>query len=117
MEKYNLDNAQNLMLFQGISLIDDGLRFLEWCGSMPNDEVQDLFDILRSRFEIFKDYALDNDKSRHLFFSRAKKSIEDTSNVTLGWKTELLKKIQKTEDELRAEAWKEERRVKQMQQQ
>ena len=33
----NLDNAQKLMLLQGISLIHDGLQFINW-SEIPNEQ-------------------------------------------------------------------------------
>ncbi len=77
MENYKLELTQNLMLVQGISLIEDGLTFLEWCGLMPNECSFDTLSILRDRFECFKSFALDETECNYLFVDRVKNSLEN----------------------------------------
>ena len=64
------------MLLQGISLINDGLQFIEWAENMPNELSYDLFEILRERFQLFQECVLKGDQD-HLLIDRAKKHLEN----------------------------------------
>jgi hypothetical protein len=65
--------ANNLMLAQGIMLIENGLMFLEWLGDTPNECSFDMLQVLKNRFEIFKDFAIDGTNAS-MFFLRASES-------------------------------------------
>ena len=91
----HLDNAQKLMLLQGISLIQDGLQFIEWAEDMPNELSYDLFEIVRERFQLFQECVLKGEHD-NLIIDRVKTHME---NVKHGY--ELNQQIQKQLKELR----------------
>ena len=91
----NLDKAQKLMLLQGISLIHDGIQFIEWSEKMPNELSYDFFMILIDRFEMFQESVLDGSMD-NLIIDRIKKRMD---NVKHGY--ELNREIQKQLQELR----------------
>ncbi len=93
--KENLDTAEKLILFQGISLIQDGLQFLEWT-DIPNTLSYDALELLKGRFRFFKDCVLDGDDCYHLIIDRMQ---EHHKNIKYDY--ELNKKIQKQLEELR----------------
>ncbi len=100
-DNFDLSNAQKLMLVQGISLIEDGLQFLNWVNMMPNEVSFDLLTILRDRFEAFKDYALEEKSVGHLFIDRAKTA---TKNVDAfeekGMQRRILEQLGKYREEI-----------------
>ena len=91
----NMDMAQRLMLLQGISLIHDGIQFIEWAEKMPNELSYDFFMILTDRFEMFRESVLDG-STDHLIIDRIKNHL---GNVKQGY--ELNQKIQQQLKELR----------------
>ncbi len=93
-QEKNLDQAQKLMLLQGISLIQDGLQFINWA-AMPNELSHDFLLILRDRFQLFREAVLDG-STDHLMVDKLKDRME---NVTYGYKHHL--EIQKQLQELR----------------
>ncbi len=96
MGNYKLEVTQRLMLVQGISLIEDGLTFLEWCGLMPNECSFDTLNILRDRFECFKDFALDETECNYLFVDKSKRGLENVKGFYEGNKKEdLLAQLKK----------------------
>ena len=90
----NLDQAQKLMLLQGISLIHDGLQFINWT-DMPNELSHDFLIILRDRFQLFQEAVLDG-SADHLLIDKLKDRME---NVKYGYDLNL--EIQQQLGELR----------------
>lgn len=90
----NIDQAQKLMLLQGISLIQDGLQFINWA-AMPNELSHDFLLILRDRFQLFREAVLDG-STDHLMIDKLKDRME---NITYGYEHNL--EIQKQLQELR----------------
>jgi cell shape-determining protein MreC len=76
----NTDTVQKLMLLQGISLIHDGLQFIEWAENMPNELSYDLFEILRERFRLFQECVLKGEHD-HLIIDRVKKHLENVKHA------------------------------------
>ena len=95
-EKENLDLGQKLMLLQGISLIQDGLQFIEWVEDMPNELAHDVLSILRERFQLLQECVLDG-SADHLLIDRIKTRME---NIQYGH--ELNQKIQEQLQQLRS---------------
>tara|TARA_B110001450_G_scaffold255731_1_gene284049 strand:- start:2073 stop:2387 length:315 start_codon:yes stop_codon:yes gene_type:complete len=80
MKKTNLETGDKLMLLQGIDLIENGLRFLDWMNKSKNETTADSLMILKDRFRFFKENAL-NDYNFDLFIiSKAKNSIGNIQN-------------------------------------
>lgn len=77
MNRYNLDVATRLMLTQGISLIEDGMQFLEWMNGVPNENTRDALNILRDRFEYFKECALEDGKCDTFIIDRATLKVDE----------------------------------------
>jgi len=75
-EKENLDLGQKLMLVQGISLIQDGLQFINWT-EMPNEASYDVLNILRERFQLFRECVLEGDED-HLVIDKMRDHSENT---------------------------------------
>ncbi len=102
MENYNLDVAQRLMLAQGISLIEDGLQFLEWTGLMPNECAFDALTILRDRVQYFKDCAFDEDiECNHLFVDKAKSAMNNVEGLEEDkGKSKILEQIKQYREEV-----------------
>ena len=67
---------QKLLLLQGISLIHDGIQFIEWAENMPNELSYDLFSILTDRFHLFRESVL-NGAADHLIIDRVKSRLQD----------------------------------------
>lgn len=93
-EEKNLDNAQKLMLLQGISLMHDGLQFVHW-SEMPNALSFDALMILTDRFHFFQQCVLDG-STDHLMIDKLRDRI---GNVKYGYA--LNQEIQKQLEELR----------------
>ena len=93
-EEKNLDKAQQLMLLQGISLIHDGLQFVNW-SEIPNEQSYDAFMILMDRFHYFQDCILDG-SADHMMIDKLRDRM---GNVRYGY--ELNQEIQKQLEELR----------------
>ena len=72
MSRYNLDTANKLMLLQGISLIENGLQFLEWMTDVANENSHDALKILRDRFQFFKDFTLEDGECDCFVIDRVK---------------------------------------------
>ena len=85
------------MLLQGISLIHDGLQFINWT-DMPNELSHDFLIILRNRFQLFQEAVLDG-SADHLMIDKLKDRME---NVKYGY--DLNREIQKQLQELRESA-------------
>lgn len=83
----SLEFAEKLILFQGISLIQDGLQFFSWI-EMPDEVSQDMLTILTDRFSFFRTCVLEEREIDHLVLNRV---YENYSNVA------------KTEDKFRQE--------------
>jgi len=81
MSYYELDAGHKLLLLQGISLIEDGLEFLEWMSDTPNENAFDMLAILRDRFEVFRDFALADGECDSFLIGKIKKSV---GNVQYG---------------------------------
>lgn len=94
-EQKNMDKAQKLMLLQGIDLIHGGLQFIEWAEEMPNELSYDFIEIIRERFQMFRESVLDGSMD-NLIIDRIKKRME---NVKHGY--ELNREIQKQLKQLR----------------
>ncbi|MCB0374919.1 MAG: hypothetical protein KDD04_03275 [Sinomicrobium sp.] len=94
-EQKNLDTTQKLMLLQGITLIHDGLQFIEWAEKMPNELAYDFFMILTDRFQMFRESVLDGSMD-NLIIDRIKNRTEDLKH---GYA--LNRKIQEQLNELR----------------
>ncbi len=101
MSYTKLDTANKLMLLQGISLIEDGIRFLQWADT-PNENSFDMLGVLRNRFETFKEFALDNGECDKIFIDKAQVSL---NNVRYG--QELNEKIKSELQTLKVNAWNE----------
>lgn len=101
-KKYNSDIATKLMLVQGISLIEDGMQFLEWAGKLPNENSWDALSILRDRFTFFKDCVFEENNCDNLIIDRI-------SNKTdyVQYCYELQSKIKNELQELKIQAIKE----------
>ena len=97
-EQKNIDNAQKLMLLQGISLIHDGLQFIEWAEDMPNELSYDFLMILRDRFQMFRESVLDGSMD-NLIIDRIKDRMEDVRHSY-----ELNREIQNQLEQLRNSA-------------
>lgn len=80
MSMYDLNTANKLMLLQGISLIEDGLRFLEWMSGYASENSFDTLTILRNRFEVFRECALGDGKNDYLFIDRANESLNNVEH-------------------------------------
>ena len=102
----NMDMAQKMMLLQGITLINDGLQFIEWAEDMPSDLSYDLIEIVRERFKVFQKCVL-NGEQDYLIIDRVKKHME---NVKHGYK--LNQQIQKQLKELREHSRRKQHQVK-----
>ena len=71
-----MKTENQLMLLQGISLIENGLTFLEYMNDMPNENAWDAMTILRDRFKFFKECAL-NEGECDLFLVRRMHELYD----------------------------------------
>lgn len=105
-EEKNLDKAQKLMLLQGISLIHDGIKFIEWAEKMPNELSYDFFMILTDRFQMFRESVLDGSMD-NLIIDRIKNRMEDVKH---GY--ELNQQVQEQLKELRKYVMSKERKSK-----
>lgn len=92
-----LSTVENLMLTQGISLIQNGLQFIEWAEETPNENSYDSLNILKDRFDLFKDDVLSESQCDHFMIDRA---IDTVKNVRSGFMH--TNKIQENLRELRA---------------
>lgn len=90
----NIDVAQRLMLLQGVSLIQDGLQFINWA-DMPNELSHDFLSILRDRFQLFREAVLDG-STDHLMIDKLKDRM---GHISYGY--EHHQEIQKQLQELR----------------
>lgn len=88
MSRRDLETVNKLMLLQGISLIQDGLQFLEHMTDYVNETSFDALTILKDRFQYFKESVLSDDNCDTMFIDRARNNLE---NVDYGYK--LNKKI------------------------
>lgn len=79
----NLDTADRLMLLQGIRLIEDGLHFLEWMKDVPNENSYDGLNILKDRFEFFKECALQENNCNMLILDKAKQEIKNIDTALI----------------------------------
>ena len=82
MSRNSLDTGNKLMLLQGISLIENGMQFLEWMSDNANENSRDALSILRNRFQYFKECTLDDGTCDYLFIDRANKNL---NNVQYGY--------------------------------
>ncbi len=80
MNQKELSTVNKLMLLQGISLIENGLQFLDWLNKYPNENYLDSLSILRDRFQFFKYSALEDENLDSLFIDRSKTTIENVNN-------------------------------------
>lgn len=64
-----MKTENQLMLLQGISLIENGLTFLEFMNDIPNENTFDAMTILKDRFQYFRECAL-NEGECDLFLVR-----------------------------------------------
>ncbi|QTD37048.1 hypothetical protein JL193_13095 [Polaribacter batillariae] len=80
MSKDNLDTENKLMLLQGITLIQNGLQFLEWMLDFENENSFDALTILRNRFQFFRECALAGKKCGLIFIDRANDSLENVEH-------------------------------------
>jgi len=71
-----LETANKLMLLQGISLIENGLNFIEFMDETPNENAFDALTILRDRFEYFRECAL-NEGECDLFLVKRMHELND----------------------------------------
>jgi len=78
-EQKNMNKAQKLMLLQGVSLIHDGIQFIEWAEKMPNEQSYDFFMILTDRFQMFRESVLDG-STDYLLIDRINNRIEDVKH-------------------------------------
>lgn len=88
-EQKNLVQLQKLMLLQGVSLIHDGLQFIEWVEDMPNELAHDVLSIPRERSQLLQECGLDGGAD-HLLTDRMKSRMK---NIQYGY--ELNQNIQK----------------------
>ncbi len=86
----NLDNANKLMLIQGIDLIQNGLQFIEWSEGVLSSNAYDSLTILRNIFDFFKEHIFETKNINHLAIDRASESI---GNVCYGNTTEIQKAL------------------------
>lgn len=91
-----LDTSNKLLLLQGISLIEDGMQFLEWQECYLNSCSYDAFSVLRNRFEYFKECTFEDTKSGHLVIDRVRTKMNN-----LGYGYELVNKIKDELNDLR----------------
>lgn len=104
--RLDFNTATKLLLLQGISLIENGLQFLEHVDRYPNENSYDMLNILRDRFDSFKMFAMDENECDFLIINRVKETLR---NVQYGYK--LNQKIQNELEELRSVIWKEKQEV------
>ena len=96
MSRYNLDTASRLLLLQGINQIENGIEMLEWIDGIVNENSRDYLNILRDRFDSYKETALTDGECDYLLVDKAKENLE---NVQTG--VDLNKKILDELKELR----------------
>ena len=96
MSRKDLSKENQLMLLQGISLIENGFQFLEWMDDIANENSSDALMILRNRFRYYKECVFDEAECDYLLIDRITSSIKNVQN---GYELNL--KIQKELKELR----------------
>lgn len=77
-----MSTANQLLMIQGISLIQDGMQFLEWMNDYKDTNTVDALTILRDRFEYFKDCAFTDGSHDHLVIDKMKGL---SKNIQLGY--------------------------------
>ena len=78
----SLDTGNQLLLLQGLSLIEDGLQFIDHSWELPNEYAEDAKLVLRKRFTLFKDCVLCGEHDSFIIDNIQ----ERLKNVTLGGK-------------------------------
>ena len=94
----------DLMITQGIGLIEDGLRFLEFADTFSKGElVSDLLTILRNRFDVFKECAVSGKQDVHFI----DKMISTNKFVLKENTSELNESLKKLREKALETRWKE----------
>ncbi len=76
----SLETGNQLLLLQGLALIEDGLQFIDYSWDLPNEYAEDAKLVLRNRFVIFKDCVRSGEYDGFII----DKIQEQLKNVTLG---------------------------------
>ena len=93
-KKSNLDNAQRLMLVQGVRLIQNGIQFIKWT-DLPDEISFEALELLKYRFAYFKDCVLYDGKYYQLIIDRMQ---QDNRNIKFN--LELEKQLHQQLEEL-----------------
>lgn len=81
-EKNEMSTANKLLMLQGISLIQDGIQFLNWMNEYKDTNTVDALTILRDRFIYFKECALEDGRHDHLVIDKMK---DHSQNIQFGY--------------------------------
>ncbi len=92
-----LDTPNQLLLLQGIDLINSGLEMIEWVDGVLTPNTYDSLTILRDRFRYFKECVFDDTNSSSFMVNRASEQLE---HIAFGYRER--ETIQKLLEELRA---------------
>lgn len=82
--EHEMSTVNKLLMLQGVSLIQDGLQFLEWMDDYKDTNTVDALSILRDRFQYFKESALEDGSHDHLIIDRMRGLSE---NIQSGYKS------------------------------
>ena len=81
MSRKDLSKENQLMLLQGISLIENGFQFLEWMDDIANENSSDALMILRNRFRYYKECVFDEAECGYTLVDNIIRTID---NVQFG---------------------------------
>ncbi|MCM4170067.1 hypothetical protein DHD32_01135 [Arenibacter sp. TNZ] len=83
-KQHEMSTANKLLMIQGISLMQDGMQFLEWMDDYKDTNTIDALTILRDRFAYFRECAFTDGAHDHLVIDKMKGL---SKNIQLGYTT------------------------------